>query len=582
MGFFSRIFASSSRTSGPFFARDPALATLFGFVPSAAGINVDEFTALNYSAVWAATRIISDPLAFLPLVLYEREGKGAKRPAVDHPVYQFWACQPNPETSSYNFRESRMAQVLSWGNTYAEIERDNAGRPLAIWQQSPREIRPDRNKSGKYVYQVHGTDGIDRAIPAENMWHVPGLGFDGLVGYSVIRLARESIGLGLAQERFGATFFGNGCRPGGTLKHPGQPTQAAREETRRSIEAMHQGPDRAHRLAVMWGGIEWDPKSGIIPPEEAQFLGSREFQRGEIALWFNVPPMKLGLSKTATYASAQQFAVDFVTYSLMPWAVKIENECDRKLLTEDERRQYYHKYDFSLLLRGDMAGRTTAMVQQLQNGVLTPDEWREIEDRNPLPDDRGGECYRPSNLVQIGEEPDAAGEAQAPAPKPPPAGPEQLVEPKRKRSGAEMVRAQRNALGEVLGRLARKEAAALRRAAKDAGKFLAAAEAFWAEGFEEEFRVALVPQLRVWTAWCGGGQAESQAAAAAAGWKEQSCAGLLELAGQCRARDLEERAGQLLERWERERPLLAARQIICSHGSTRKKHGKRPCITLAS
>lgn len=554
---------------------------MMGMAPSASGINVDEYSALNYSAIWAATRLISEPIASIPYKLLERTKKGGHRDATDEPLFDLWAVKPNPETLSYTWLESRIAQILLWGNGYAEIERNRAGEPIALWQLVPKDVRPDRDKAGRLIYKIHNENG-ERTIPAENMWHVPGLGFDGLVGYNVIRMAREMIGLGIAAERFGSTFFGNGCQPGGVIEHPGNPTKAAREESRRAIEAQHQGTDRAHRVMMLWGGIKFNRDAGLVPPEEAQMLETRLFQREEVALWFNIPPMKMGLSKTATYASAEQFAVDYVVHTLRPWAVRIEAESNAKLLTAEQRKRFYHSFRFDALLRGDLASRTTSRAKQFLSGAITLDEWREEEDLNPIEDGKGKVHYIPANMIELGEEPPTpAMPGKAPPPdqeeeKPPakPSAPPAVTPKKPKKTKAEkaapMIEAQKAVMVDVLGRLYRKQCAAITRASKKPEKFLAAAEEFFA-GFGPEIERDLAAPLRIHSVLCqlNPGIVEVRASNKAAAWAKQCMDEVLEAADASRDK-FDEAIQQLCLRWG-DRPVMLAESLAReerdSHGS---------------
>jgi HK97 family phage portal protein len=510
LSFLAKVFGVS-RSTGPFRPSDPALATFFGFVPSAAGVNVDEYSALNYTAVWAATRMISEAIASVPLMLFEHESGNRTRAATDHSAYDLLFDEPNPDTSSFTFRESRMAHAVNWGNAYAEIEFNRSGDPVGMWQLEPRNVRPDRDKAGRLVYQVTGT-GSNVPVPAERMLHTPGLGFDGLVGYNVIRMAREAIGLGMATERFGATFFGNGAFPGGVLQHPGNPTQAAKEESRRTWEAMHQGPDRAHRTGALWGGITFNKDAGLIPPEEAQFLQTREFSRGEIALWYNLPLMKLGSNKTATYASAEQFAEDFVKHTIRPWAERWENEYRRKLLRRDERKRFFIRHMLDALLRGDLKTRTEARAKQFTNGAINLDEWRQDEDLDPIDGGFGQTHYVPSNIVPIDEPrptttpapPDGEDAEEAddnpnqdqPAPK------EKGEEEENTASLPSQLVAQRELMVDALGRLCRKESQTLRRMARNPAAFLRDAEDFLPTS-AQDFHRFMLPAMRMHAALIG-------------------------------------------------------------------------------
>jgi HK97 family phage portal protein len=231
---------------GPINAKDPALARLFDGGPVAAGVPVNEWNALTYSAIWSAVGQISSTVASLPLKLYKRLPDGGKEPFAGHRLYELLHDNPNPEMTSFVWRQISQAHLETWGNAYAEIERDSAGRPVAIWPIPPDRVDPMRDSRDRLVYRVRGDRLGDIVIPAADMLHVPGLGFDGLKGYGVVQMARESIGLGLAAERFGGTFFGNGSTFGGFFEHPAKLSPEARQNIQESL-TKHSGPTRAHR-----------------------------------------------------------------------------------------------------------------------------------------------------------------------------------------------------------------------------------------------------------------------------------------------------------------------------------------------
>ncbi len=377
--------------------RSDASALLFGGGDVISGVPVNEWTALNYSACWAAKRVISESLASLPLTVGRRLDPQGREIDNTHPVARLFNTEPNPEMSSFVFRETLQAHVCDWGGAYAEIERTKLGRPVALWPITPDVVKPFRAKTGEIAYEVR-QEGPAKVIPARDMLHVPGLGFDGLTGYSVITLAREGIGLGLAAERYGAAFFGNGATPGGVLEHPGELSEPAQDRLRRSWEDKHRGPNRAGRLAILEEGMKFARTS--IPPEDAQFLQTRQFQIEEVARWYNIPPLMLRDLRHATYSNIEHQSIDFVSFTVRPWAVRWEQEIARKLLTPEEKAQGYDaRHDFRALLRGDIESRYKAYAIGRQWGWLNVDDIRDMEDLNPLPGNAGSSYLVPINMV---------------------------------------------------------------------------------------------------------------------------------------------------------------------------------------
>lgn len=411
---------------GPYLSGDKALAALFGGGPTRAGVTVNEHTALNLSAVWAAVTVIAGTVASLPLILYKRLPNGGKERFVDHPVYRMLHDEPNPEMSSMVFRETLQSHVLLWGNAYAEIQRDQAGRPLALWPLSPQQVDPFRDRTTRQLhYRVTNESGRQTLVEPDQILHVPGLGFDGILGYSVVRKARESLGLALATETFGSTFFGNGAWPGLVAQHPGKLTPTASKNLKDSLNEALQGPKRAHNLIVTEEGIE--VKKVGIPPDDAQFLETRRFQVIEIARWFNLPPHKLRDLERATFSNIEAQSIDFVV-DLRLWLVRWEQELNRKLIRPLERRIQFVEHLVDGLLRGDSASRTAVYASGRQWGWLSADDIRERENLNPLPDGQGQIYLIPQNMIPADQADQLGAPPMPPQPSPPPA-PRSLLDP---------------------------------------------------------------------------------------------------------------------------------------------------------
>lgn len=377
---------------------DPALTSLFGGAVSSAGVSVDEISALNFSPVWQAVRIISETVATLPIHVYRRE-PGGRRRADDLMVADLLRWEPNPEMTASQFREAWTAHALTWGNGYAEIERDSQGRAIRLWLLTPNTVTVTRDLNGNLIYVYRHETGPQVVLAQSDVLHLPGPGFDGVVGYSVIAKARESIGLGLACEQFGASMFGSGARPSGILEHPGRLSDDARARLRGDFERLHSGIDNAHRVAVLEEGLKWSQTS--IPPDDAQFLQTRAYQIEEIARWFNIPVSKLRVKDGGSYASLEQENSAFLSECLRPWLVRIEQEIRRKLLTESSALYVEHNVDG--LLRTDLASRYQAYSIGRNWGWLSVNEVRALEQLEPV---EGGDTYMmPMNMMPMGTQP---------------------------------------------------------------------------------------------------------------------------------------------------------------------------------
>ena len=376
------------------------------------GITVSEDNALQLSAVYACVRVLSETLASLPLPVYRRLRPRGKERAVDHYLYRILHDRPNPDMSSVTFRETLQSHVALWGNAYAEIEPDQAGRPIALWPLMPDRTWPVRkDKVLRYITRV-GQEGQEVTLPAERVLHIPGLGFDGLRGYSPSALHRQAVGLGLAGEEFGARFFGSGARPSGVLEFEGKfPDQQAREAFREQFAQVQQGLGNAHRTAVLEAGMKWHQTS--IPPDDAQFLETRQFQVREIARIFRVPPHLIGDLENATFSNIEHQGLEFVVYTLRPWLVKWEQAMNQSLLSVPEQREVFAEFAVEGLLRGDIQARYTAYAVGRQNGWLSADDVRDLENMNPLPDGQGAIYMVPLNMANATEF------LEAPAPAPP-------------------------------------------------------------------------------------------------------------------------------------------------------------------
>ena len=392
MGLFSGLFrgrdAPQNRTSGSSYS--------FLMGGSSAGKNVNERSAMQMTAVYACVRILSEAIAGLPLHMYQYEEDGSKKRAVDHPLYRLLHDEPNPEMTSFVFRETLMTHLLLWGNAYAQIIRNGKGEIIALYPLMPNRMEVDRDKNGKlyYKYTTAAEDaktmkGSTVILDPSDVLHVPGLGFDGLVGYSPIAMAKNAIGLAIATEEYGSKFFANGAAPSGVLEHPGTIKDPSR--IRDSWNATFGGSGNANKIAVLEEGMKYTAIS--ISPEQAQFLETRKFQIDEIARIFRVPPHMVGDLEKSSFSNIEQQSLEFVKYTLDPWVVRWEQALCRALFTEDEKKAYFFRFNVEGLLRGDYQSRMQGYATARQNGWMSANDIRELEDLDRIPAEDGGDLY---------------------------------------------------------------------------------------------------------------------------------------------------------------------------------------------
>jgi HK97 family phage portal protein len=363
--------------------------------------------------VYACVNVLAQTIAALPLMVYRRLPDGGKERAPEHRLYRILHDQPNPEMTAYEFRACMVGHVCLWGNGYCEIERSDAG-VNALWPLRPDRMTPNRDESGALVYDYRLPDGTLKRFQFEQIMHWRGLSSNGIVGYSPIRQAAESIGLDMATRSAGNKFFGNDSRPGGILRHPGKLSQQSADRLKTSWESAHGGLSQKHRVAVLEEGIEWQQIG--IPPEEAQFLETRRYGRSEIAALYRVPLHMINDLERATFANIEHQSLEFVKFTLMPWLVQIEQAIKRDLFgISDGKRSHFAEHLVDGLLRGDIASRYQAYSVGRNWGWLSANDVREFENMNRLPGDEGDMYLVPSNMMDastVGELP----EPVAPAP----------------------------------------------------------------------------------------------------------------------------------------------------------------------
>ncbi len=392
MGIFSGLFRSRDKP-----VNSTAGASYRFFLGgTTSGKAVTERTAMQMTAVYSCVRILAEAVAGLPLHLYRYTSDGGKEKAVDHPLYLLLHDEPNPEMSSFVFRETLMTHLLLWGNAYAQIIRNGKGEVVALYPLMPNKMRVDRDEHGGlyYEYQVTSEDaptmknGTVRLTPSDVL-HIPGLGFDGLVGYSPIAMAKNAIGLAIATEEYGAKFFANGAAPSGVLEHPG--TIKDPSKVREAWQSQFGGSANSGKIAVLEEGMKYTPIS--ISPEQAQFLETRKFQINEIARIFRVPPHMVGDLEKSSFSNIEQQSLEFVKYTLDPWVVRWEQSMMRTLLLPDEKSVFFVKFNLEGLLRGDYASRMNGYAVARQNGWMSANDIRELENLDRIPAELGGDLY---------------------------------------------------------------------------------------------------------------------------------------------------------------------------------------------
>jgi HK97 family phage portal protein len=367
-----------------------------GVHKTASGAVVNPETAMTYSAVYAAVNILSSAIASLPLHLYRKVPVG-KEKADKHPLYAVLHDTPNNMMTSFTFRQTSMVHVLLHGNFYAYIERDGNGQVKSLWPLVPEAIQVVlvgvNGREKRYVYQQQ--NGKEHTFFPEEIFHVHGLGTNGIQGQSVIRHARETVGLGLSAEEFGGKFFSNGATLSGVLEHEGVLGTDGVNNLRDSFSGVHQGSGNSHKVAILEEGIKY--KQIGIAPEDAQFLETRKFQVQEIARWFNIPPHKLAEMTDATFSNIEHQQLSYVQDSLRPWLVNWEQTIHKDLLGKDQRKMLFAKFNVNGLLRGDIKARYESYAIGKQNGFLNTDDIRELEDMNKSPN--GERFYESMNMI---------------------------------------------------------------------------------------------------------------------------------------------------------------------------------------
>ena len=391
MGIFSGLFRSRDKPKDSY--DSPSYTYFFG--RSNAGKRVTDKIALQHIVVYACVRVLSEAIAQLPLHVYQYTDNGKER-VPKHPLYFLLHDQPNLEMTSFVFRETLMSHLLIYGNAFAQIIRNGRGDVVGLYPLMPDRVKVDRDDRNRLIYSYSRYDEANPnmkeqgeiILPAEQVLHIPGLSFDGLVGYSPIAMAKNALGISLACEEYGASFFANGASPSGVLEHPGV---IKNPEKVRNAWRQAYGAGNSHKVAVIEEGMKYTPIS--IPNNEAQFLETRKFQLEEIARLYRVPLHLIGDLEHATFSNIEQQSLEFVKYTLDPWIVRWEQSMQKALLSDSEKGTYFIKFNVEGLLRGDYTSRMQGYATARQNGWMNANDIRELEDMSLIPEDQGGDLY---------------------------------------------------------------------------------------------------------------------------------------------------------------------------------------------
>ena len=349
------------------------------------------------TAVYSCVRILSEAVAGLPIHVYRYTDNGGKERALEHPLYRLLHDEPNPEMTSFNFRETLMSHLLLYGNAYAQIIRNARGEVMGLYPLMPNKMSVDRDRAGN-LYYLYSCGSDDAPVGKENgqvyllpsdVLHIPGLGYDGIVGYSPLAMAKNAVGMAIACEEYGAKFFANGAAPGGVLEHPGIIKDP--QKVKESWNAVYQGSGNSHKIAVLEEGMKYQAIG--ISPEQAQFLETRKFQINEIARIYRVPPHMVGDLEKSSFSNIEQQSLEFVQYTLDPWICRWEQSLSRRLFTENEKRTYFIRFNVEGLLRGDYQSRMNGYAVARQNGWMSANDIRELENLDRIPAEAGGDLY---------------------------------------------------------------------------------------------------------------------------------------------------------------------------------------------
>ncbi len=378
---------------------------------TAAGETVTPERAMRQAVVWACVTYLARTVAQLPWrvltdVPQTREMRG-------HAVHRLLRVRPNPEMSPFTFKETMVGAAARYGNAIAEIEFNNRSEPIALWPIHPDRVDFVRDEvTGELLYRIWSSGEPITYLRGPQVLHLRGFG-DGAVGLNVVAYAAESIGWARATEVFGASYFGQGVAPSGLLSMKGKLSPEGLRTLETKLEEKFAGARKAHKTMI----VDFDASYQRFAPDPqvAQLVETRQHQVEEICRWFGVPPHKVMHLLRSTFSNIEHQSIEVVVDSITPWCLRLEEEADYKLFGAN-RLALYTKFDLKGLLRGDYKSRQEGLQIMRRNGVINADEWRALEDMNPLPEGAGGDQYIvEGNMVAL----DKLGQAAPPAPPPP-------------------------------------------------------------------------------------------------------------------------------------------------------------------
>ena len=363
-------------------------APTFYFGTSGSGKSVTVKSAIQVSTVYACVRVIAETIASLPLHVYMVTDKGSEK-ATDHQLYRLLHDEPNAEMTSFIWRETMLTHLLLHGNSYSQVVRNGRGHILGLYPLLPDRMQVDRDNGGNLTYTYTTTEGKSVSLHPADVLHIPGLGFDGIMGYSPIALERNAIGLGIAAEEYGSKFFAHGANPSGVLTHPNTVKDPSR--LRESWNNAYGGSANSGKVAILEEGMRFERIS--LPNNEAQFLETRKFQVSEICRIFRVPPHLVADLEHATFSNIEHQSISFAVHTIRPWLVRIEQALNMQLFSEKEKGSFYAQFNMDGLMRGDYKSRMEGYAIARQNGWMSANDIRELENLNPISDADGGNVY---------------------------------------------------------------------------------------------------------------------------------------------------------------------------------------------
>lgn len=369
-------------------------------IRTTSGVNVSPESALRHTTVLICQRVLAESVASLPCILYKRRKDGGKDRATDHPLYKVLHDKANGWNTSFEYFEGTMHNLASRGNCYSFVERNTKRQTVGLIPLNPDGVDIKQAADWSPTYKATMPDNTEANLSTLEMHHIRGPLPRGYKGRSIITLAREAIGLGLATEKFGSALFENGAKPSGVLKHPKVLLTPAQERLKQQFADRHSGLDNAHKPLILEEGMDWVPLS--INPDDAQFLETRKFQRSEIAGIFRVPAHFVNDMEHATFSNIEHQTLDFIQQSLRAWLVRIEQAINRDLLTPVEQQDYFVEFLIDGMLRGDFFTRMQGYALQIQNRLATPNELRAKENQNPI---AGGDKLVETNNISAPGQP---------------------------------------------------------------------------------------------------------------------------------------------------------------------------------